>query len=318
MSCFALLGRSVMRAAVELVRKLSGTMAGCALAAAAGWLLRSPVRRVPRWVPWSAAALGCALTANELSGKPVPFLRWSFLRLVMRSKHLATEWQVGDGRGKALAGHVLTHARPGDVDDAVRVVDDFCRHYSYLINVGDEKGAILDEAVRRVRPRHLLELGTYCGYSALRMARVMPSEARLYSIEFNPANAEIARRILAHAGVANRVTVIVGTLGDSGETRRRLRDEHGFGADSLDFVFLDHDKDAYLPDLQRILDEGWLHAGSVVVADNIKFPGVPAYRSYMKDHEETLWRTIEHRAHVEYQSLIRDAVLESEYQGHSA
>src|SRR3954449_8262834 len=226
MSCFALLGGGVMRAAVELVRKLSGTMAGCALAAAAGWLLRSPVRRVPRWVPWSAAALGCALTANELSGKPVPFLRWSFLRLVMRSKHLATEWQVGDGRETATGGHVPNHprpggvgdagqggdagegaraghalppARPGDVDAAARVVDAFCRHYSYLINVGDEKGAILDEAVRRVRPRHLLELGTYCGYSALRMARVMPSEARLYSIEFNPANAEIARRILAHA-----------------------------------------------------------------------------------------------------------------------
>jgi predicted O-methyltransferase YrrM len=76
---------------------------------------------------------------------------------------------------------------------------------------------------------------------------------------------------------------------------RRVRDEHGFGGDSLDFVFLDHDKDAYLPDLQRSRDEGWLHPGSVVVADNIKLPGVPAYRSYMKDHEGTLWRTTEHR-----------------------
>jgi catechol O-methyltransferase len=276
------------------------------------------VWRVPRWVLWPAAALGCALTANELSGKPVPFLRWSFLRLAMGSKHLATEWQVGDGREAALAGHVLAHARPGDVDDAIRVVDSFCRDYSYLINVGDEKGAILDEAVRRVRPRRLLELGTYCGYSALRMARMMPSDARLYSIEFNPANAQIARRILAHAGVADQVTVVVGTLGDGGETLRRLHAEHGFGEGSLDLVFLDHDKDAYLGDLRRILDEGWLHPGSVVVADNVKFPGVPAYRSYMRDNQDTLWRTTEHRAHVEYQSLIRDLVLESEYLGRSA
>lgn len=307
-----------MGAAVEQIRRLSGTLAGCALVAGAGAQLRSPVRRIPRWVLWPAATLGIALTANELSGKPVPFLRWSFLRLAMRSKHLATEWQVGDGREAALAGHVVAHARPGDVDDAIRVVDGFCRHYSYLINVGDEKGAILDEAVRLVQPRRLLELGTYCGYSALRLARVMPSDARLYSIEFNPANAEIARRILAHAGVADRVTVVVGTLGDDGETLRRLHDEHGFGEDSLDFVFLDHDKDAYLPDLRRILDEGWLHPGSVVVADNIKFPGVPGYHSYMRDYENTLWRTTEHRAHVEYQSLLRDVVLESEYLGHSA
>src|SRR5215212_1207786 len=240
----------VMGPAVEQVRKLSGTMTGCALVASAGWQLRSPVRRIPRWITWSAAALGCALTTNELSGKPVPFLRWSFLRLAVRSRHLATEWQVGDGREAALAGHVVAHARPGDVDDAIRVIDGFCRHYSYLINVGDEKGAILDEVVRRVRPRRLLELGTYCGYSALRMARVMPPDARLYSIEFIPANAQIGRRILAHAGVANRVTVVVGTLGDGGETLRGLHDEHGFGKDSLDLVFLDHAKDAYLPDLR--------------------------------------------------------------------
>ncbi|MGK5111829.1 O-methyltransferase [Geodermatophilus sp. CPCC 205506] len=307
-----------MGAAVKQVRKRSGTFAGCALVAGAACMLGSPVRPVPRWVLWSAAGLGTAITANELSGKPVPFLRWSFLRMVMRSKHLATEWQVGDGREAALADHVETHARPGDVDDVIRVVDGFCRHYSFLINVGDEKGAILDDAVHRLQPRRLLELGTYCGYSALRMARAMPADAHVYSIEFNPANAEIARRVLAHAGVAHRVTVVVGTLGDGGETLRRLRDEHGFRAGSLDLVFLDHAKDAYLPDLQRILDEGWLHPGSVVVADNIRFPGVPAFHSYMRDHEDTLWRTTEHRAHVEYQSLLRDVVLESTYLGHSA
>jgi catechol O-methyltransferase len=56
----------------------------------------------------------------------------------------------------------------------------------------------------------------------------------------------------------------------------------------------------------------------VVVADNVKFPGVPAYHSYMRDNEDTLWRTTEHRAHIEYQSLIRDLVLESEYLGRPA
>jgi catechol O-methyltransferase len=38
----------------------------------------------------------------------------------------------------------------------------------------------------------------------------------------------------------------------------------------------------------------------------------------MRDHEGTLWRTAEHRAHVEYQSLIKDLVLESEYMGHQS
>ena len=100
---------------------------------------------------------------------------------------------------------------------------------SVMMNVGDEKGEILDRAVRRASPRLLLELGTYCGYSALRMARVMPAGARVCSIEFSPANAAIARRIWDHAGVGDQLTVVVGTLGDGGATIERLRSEHGFG-----------------------------------------------------------------------------------------
>jgi len=133
--------------------------------------------------------------------------------------------------------------------------------------------------------------------------------------QFNPANADIARRILAHAGVDDRVTVVVGTLGDGGDTMRKLRDEYAFTPGSLDLVFIDHDKDAYLPDLNRMLDEGWLHPGAVVVADNILVPGAPKYRTYMNDRDGSQWRTTEHRAHVEYQSMIPDLVLESEYLG---
>ena len=119
-----------------------------------------------------------------------------------------------------------------------------------MINVGDEKGAILDQAVRRARPSQLLELGTYCGYSALRMCRAMPDTARLVSIEFNAANAVIAR-IWEHAGVSDRVALLVGTLGDGGRTIATLEAEHGFAAKSLDFVFIDHDKSVYVSDLER-------------------------------------------------------------------
>jgi catechol O-methyltransferase len=230
---------------------------------------------------------------------------------------LTRNWQVGDGREEALAAYVLAHARAGDLDDAIRVIDDFCLTRSVMINVGDEKGAILDQAIQRAAPGLVLELGTYCGYSGLRMARVMPSEARFCSIEFNAANAEIARRIWAHAGVDERLTVIVGSLGDGGATIERLRSECGFGDGALDFVFVDHDKNAYLPDLERIQDEGWLHPGSVVVADNVKFPGAPKYRAYLEAAEGKTWRTIEHDTHVEYQSLLKDLVLESEYLGES-
>jgi catechol O-methyltransferase len=251
----------------------------------------------------------------EIGGRRLPFLRWSVLRMALGSRNLMRNWQVGDGREEAMADYVLANARQGDPEDVIRAIDEFCMNRSVMINVGDEKGEILDRAVRRASPRLLLELGTYCGYSALRMASVMPAGARLCSIEFLPANAEIARRIWDHAGIGDQLTVLVGTLGDGGSTIDRLRTEHGFGAGMVDFVFVDHDKAAYLPDLERILGERWLHTGSIVVADNVRFPGAPDYRAYLTAQQGNTWQTIEHDTHAEYQSLIKDLVLESEYLG---
>jgi catechol O-methyltransferase len=252
---------------------------------------------------------------SEIGGRRVPFLRWSLWRMILGRKELTTHWQVGDGREAALAAHVTANARAGEIDDAIRAIDDFCYRRSIMMNVGDEKGEILDDAIRRTGPRLLLELGTYCGYSALRAARVMPEGARLLSLELSPANAEIARRILDHAGVGEEVTVVVGTLGDGGRTIAALETEYGVGEGSLDFVFIDHAKDAYLPDLERILARRWLRPGAVVVADNVKVPGVPGYREFMRAREGREWRTTEHSTHLEYQTLIKDLVLESEYLG---
>lgn len=100
-----------------------------------------------------------------------------------------------------------------------------------------------------------------------------------------------------------------------GPTINLLRAERGFTDGELDFAFFDHGKSAYLPDLKRIVNENWLHRGSVVVADNAKFPVAPQYWAHLRQQEGRGWRTRDHKAHVEYQSLITDVVLESEYLG---
>jgi catechol O-methyltransferase len=239
------------------------------------------------------------------------FFRWSFIRMLLGMKRLLREWQVGDGREEAAARWVVAHAPAGDLDAVIRAVDEFAYKHKFLINVGDEKGAILDGVVARVQPERAVELGAYVGYSALRIARKLPKGGHLYSIEFNPANAAIARRILAHAGVGDRVTVVDGSLGDGGKTLAHLKDACGFAPGSVGFVFVDHAKEVYLADLQRILAAGWLKSGSVVLADNIRFPGAPDYWAYMKAEEGKRWRTQTHETHVEYQTLIKDVVLES-------
>ncbi|UUY04245.1 class I SAM-dependent methyltransferase [Svornostia abyssi] len=251
---------------------------------------------------------------TEIGGRRLPFLRWSAVRMALGMRHLTTHWQVGDGREEALAQHVVRTAREGDLDDVIRTIDAFSYERSLMMHVGDEKGEILDAAIRRAAPRRVLELGTYCGYSALRMIRAMPAGGHVYSVEFLAANADIARRIWAHAGIGDRVTVVVGSLGDGGATMAALEDEHGFAAGGVDLVFLDHDKNEYLPDLERIGARGWLRPGAIVVADNVRVPGAPQYRAHMRERGGAGWATVEHETHVEYQSLIRDLVLESEYQ----
>ena len=270
---------------------------------------------LPSLLLWLVAVPAVAVALNEVLGKPVPFLRWSFLRMLLGMGALLKDWQVGDGREQRAVDYVLEKARPGDVDDAIRVIDEFGWQKSLLINVGDKKGPILDAAVRTARPKLILELGTYIGYSALRMSRGLADGGRLCSVEFNASNAELARRIIAHAGASDRIAIVVGTLGDGGATLDRLNRDHGFARGALDFVFLDHAKEAYVSDLQLILERGFLRRGSVVVADNVKFPGAPAYRAYMQAQEGKLWRTVEHEAPIEYQSMIQDLVLVSEYLG---
>lgn len=244
----------------------------------------------------------------------MPLLRWSFIRLAIGARNISKTGQIGDGREAAAADYVIANAREGDIDDVIATIDKFAYEKSFLINVGDEKGALLDAAVRRANTRLALELGTYCGYGSLRIARAAP-EARVYSVELAEANAEVARRIWTHAGVADRVTCVVGTIGDGGRTLGALAGDHGFAPGMLDFLFIDHDKGSYLPDLQSILARGWLHRGSIVVADNILIPGSPKYREYMNQQQGKLFDTVEHKAHGEYQTLMPDIVLESEYLG---
>ena len=198
----------------------------------------------------------------------LPLLRWSaggWPWAVARSPGPASSATASGGRA---AEYVESHARRGDVDDALATIDKFAYEKSMLMNVGDEVYA--DDGVRR-----LSAWTGNCGYSALpAIARAAPA-AKVFSVEFSAANAEIARRIWSHAGVEDRVTCVVGTIGDGGTTLDALAAEHGFSEGCLDFVFVDHDKNAYLPDLLSILDRGWLHPGAIVVADNVGVPGSP-------------------------------------------
>jgi catechol O-methyltransferase len=101
---------------------------------------------------WVVVAVVVGLTIHSLLGKPVPFLRWSVIRMLLGMKKLMSEWQVGDGREEAAAAYVVAHAPAGDLDAAIRAIDEYAHHKKFLINVGDEKGATTAALARPSAP----------------------------------------------------------------------------------------------------------------------------------------------------------------------
>lgn len=235
------------------------------------------------------------------------------------SKDLPTTFGSFDGREESCLDFVRQDPRTKDNPSAVTAaIDAFAHKNKWMMNVGDVKGKILDDSLTRTQPRTLLELGTYIGYSSLRMIQRMPEDAHIYTIEFSSKAAAIAREMIDHAGMSSRITVVHGYLQDKGKTKEYLESELGFKAGFIDFVFIDHAKDAYLPDLRLILESGWLHEGSVAFADNVLFPGAPDYKKFMEDQEGRLFKTKMTKTWVEYQEKIPDLVLESVYLGKGA
>src|SRR6201988_2150068 len=181
-----------------------------------------------------------------------PFLRYSLLRMAFGGLSVKRTGQMGDGREEAMADYVIANAPAGDVDAAIDAIDNFAYDKSILMNVGDEKGQLLDTAVKRANPKLAMELGAYCGYSGLRIARAAPG-AKVFSTKKPGPNPSVPGRVWTPAGLADRVTCINGTVGD-GTTLEVLAKDYGFTEGCLDFVFLDHWKDVYLDELKRVVD----------------------------------------------------------------
>lgn len=58
-------------------------------------------------------------------------------------------------------------------------------------------------------PSTVLELGTYCGYSSVRITRLLPPATKLITVEVNPDYAHVARQVIQHAGLQNKVRGLI-------------------------------------------------------------------------------------------------------------
>ena len=163
-------------------------------------------------------------------------------------------------RPTAALAYVKERATEGDPASVLSALDDFAENRGFLINVGPVKGRLLAEAVVEAGVEaRILELGCFCGYSAVLMARLLEGAGHVVSVEKSETCARAASEIVAFAGVSERVDIL---HSPSTEAIPGLRGP-------FDLVFLDHWKGLYRVDLEAIEAAGLLRVGSIVFADNV-------------------------------------------------
>ncbi len=129
------------------------------------------------------------------------------------------------------------------------------------IQVSPLQGRMLMLLVQAIGAHRVLEIGTLGGYSSIWLARGLPRDGTLVSLEAAPRHAEVARANIAQAGFADMVEVKLGPAADS---LAALVQE---GVRPFDLVFIDADKPSYPAYLEWALKLTW--PGSLIVADNM-------------------------------------------------
>jgi predicted O-methyltransferase YrrM len=129
------------------------------------------------------------------------------------------------------------------------------------INVAPNQGKFLSLLARIQGAKNILEIGTLGGYSTIWLARALPADGQLVTLEREPKHAEVARRNLAQARLGELVSI---RIGPALETLPKLASE---GLPPFDFVFIDADKQSIPEYFEWALK--LTRVGSVIVIDNV-------------------------------------------------
>jgi predicted O-methyltransferase YrrM len=129
------------------------------------------------------------------------------------------------------------------------------------IHVSPNQGCFLQLLAASCGARAILEIGTLGGYSTIWLARALPADGRLVTLEFEPKHAEIARANFTRAGLDQVVELRQGRAADS------LAQLAAEGAGPFDLIFIDADKECYPEYLPWALK--FSRRGTLIIADNV-------------------------------------------------
>ena len=185
----------------------------------------------------------------------------------MRNEELAT------AAGLSLEDYVLDHTEP-EPEYLYRLWRATNIHtiHGRMVS-GHLQGRLLKMLVSMVRPQHVLEIGTFSGYSAISMAEGLPEGGRLYTYEINDEMEPFTRPWIEGSAVADRIEFIIGDA---------LTEAPKLGI-TFDMAFMDGDKRTYCECYEMLM--GIVRPGGFILADNTLWDGHVVDHAYDRDRQ---------------------------------
>lgn len=127
------------------------------------------------------------------------------------------------------------------------------------IDVAPNQGKLLYLLAKIIGARRILEIGTLGGYSTIWLARALPEDGKVITLEYQPRHAEIASHNISRAGLETKVTILVGAALDTLPTLT--------GSAPFDMIFIDADKQNNPAYLEWALT--YSRSGTLIIGDNV-------------------------------------------------
>lgn len=160
---------------------------------------------------------------------------------------------------------------------------------------GHLQGRLLKMLVQMIRPKHILEVGTFSGYSALCMAEGLESDGHLYTFEINDEQEDFTRQWIEQSPVADKITFLIG---DAITEAPRL-------GIVFDMSFIDGDKRTYRETYEAVLPI--IRKGGFIIADNTLWDGHVIDSAYDRDQQTAGIR--EFNDHVASDNRVEKVIL---------
>lgn len=161
---------------------------------------------------------------------------------------------------KEVDQYIQTHFAPEDeaLTSTIRAIGDAGMEQG---SISPNQGKFLQVMAAACNAKNMIELGTLGGYSTIWMARALPADGKLISIECDEKHAEVAAKNIANAGLQSRVEIRVGKALD---VLQQLEKEN---RPPFDFIFIDADKPPYAEYLHGVIRLS--RPGTIIVFDNV-------------------------------------------------